>query len=86
MKKYKITRAEFVPKLINGKRWVCYWSVVEGNAYASVHDCTGLSDEEAKGVYDKKEGYLHGKFRREHFRQVREQYGANQRKSKIILN
>jgi hypothetical protein len=85
MTKYKITRAEFFTDK-KGKRWVIYFSVVEGNCYASVHDITGLTDEQAKGVFDKKDGYLHGKFRREHFRQVTDQYQANQRKTKIILN
>ena len=63
-----------------------YFSIADGNCYASMHDRTGLSDEQAKGVFDKKEGYLHGKFRREHFRQVDEQLAKNRTKERIILN
>lgn len=89
MKKYKITRAEFYLDK-KGKRWVIYFSVVESNCYCSIHDATGLSDEQARGTFDKKEGYLHGKFRREHFRQVTSQVQEikekESRNSKIILN
>jgi hypothetical protein len=73
MTKYKISRAEyFIDK--TGKRWVVYLSVVDGNAYCSIHDSTGLTDDEAKGKYSKKEGWQYGKFRREHYRQVQSQW------------
>lgn len=85
MTKYKITRAEFYTDS-KGKRWVIYFTPVEGCCYTSIHDSTGLSEEQAKGVLDKKEGYLHGKFRREHFRQVTEQLHQVRAKQKIILN
>lgn len=86
MTKYKIQRVEFVDKLIKNKRWIAYLSVVEGNAYATLHDCTGLTDEEAKGDYDKNKGWLHGNFCREHYRQVESMLEASRKKSKIILN
>lgn len=81
MKKYKITGA-----WLFGTKWVVYSSLMGNNRYATTHDRTGLTDVEALGVKDKKEGWQHGKFRREHYRQVSDMIEKGQKKSKIILN
>lgn len=88
MTQYKISRAEFYKA-----KWVIYFSVVDGNCFCSIHDRTGLTDEQAAGRKDKKEGYLHGYFRRAHYREVKrliqekkEKEDREANKSKIILS
>jgi hypothetical protein len=87
MKEYKIAKAAmYVDK--KGARWVVYISLIEGAVFSSVHKCEGLSDIQAMGeVKDKKVGYEHGAFRREHFRQVQIELEKKHRKEKpLTLN
>ena len=82
MPKYKITRIEFY----KGK-WAIYFSIVDGACYCSMHDRTGLTDQQVTGDYDKKNGHQHAYFRRAHYREVsRLVQEQREKRNSVILN
>jgi hypothetical protein len=61
---------------VNGKKYVVYSTLYKSGRWASMHECTGLTDEQARG-----------KFVVEHSEEVdRLMMQKEKAKSKIILN
>lgn len=74
---HQITGFYFFTKPKTGKRYVMYSTLYKSGRYASTHDCTGLTDAQARG-----------KFIIEHSNEVdtllRQERENKQKQSKII--
>lgn len=73
---HSITGFYFFTKA-DGKKFVVYSTLYKSGRYASIHDCTGLTDEQARGKF-----VIEHSNEVDHLMKVKKQ---NESRSKIIL-